>query len=357
VVSKPSVAGQPENRARPAQFAGISWSKAGYEVTVVTASGRLVTTARFFPDEAERLVSWLRAQERPPHRLAVILDSTNGLLDGPLTGAGLEVYRADPPILPDRPTFGSVPSAMIADRARMDLGAMARVTSATGALAGRIAEHNLHMQRAVALEKTMADSGRYVGNGSDQRRAVALTFDDGPSPVFTPRILDILARFEVRATFFCVGMNCVAYPKLLERIHAEGHAIGNHTWSHAFLPDLDLDELELQLGYTSDAIAAAIGVSSNLIRPPYGSRTPEIVRWIASRGLRMVLWHTDSEDWSAPGANAIVSRVLDQAREGSVILMHDGCGDRSQTVAALPAVITTLLSRGLVLSSPLLEVI
>ena len=176
---------------------------------------------------------------------------------------------------------------------------------------------------------------------------MALTFDDGPHPVFTPRVLDILARYRIRATFFCVGLCAVAYPELVARIVEEGHHIGNHTWSHPYLPDLTRDELLRQIDTTGEVLGGILGTVPVMMRPPYASRTPEVLRWLADRDLTIVLFDVDTRDWTTPGADAIVAAVTTAAAPGSIVLMHDAGGDRAQTVAALPRIVEGLLGRGL----------
>ncbi|HCU48558.1 MAG TPA: polysaccharide deacetylase, partial [Micromonosporaceae bacterium] len=191
-------------------------------------------------------------------------------------------------------------------------------------------------------------SGRCLSHGGRDRDAVAITFDDGPQPPYTGQVLDILARYGVRATFFCVGLNASACPDLVARIQAEGHILGNHTWSHPFLPELSRVQLVEQIDRTDEAIARSSGgAATKLFRPPYGSRTPDVVSWLADIGSTVVLWDVEPDDWSMPGADTIAQVVLEQTRPGSIILMHDGGGDRSQTVAALPAIIEGVLVRGL----------
>ncbi len=149
------------------------------------------------------------------------------------------------------------------------------------------------------------------------------------------------------ATFFCVGLQASAHPADIARLAAAGHGLGNHTWSHPFLPDLSCAQLAEQLDRTDEAVTrAAGGARPDLFRPPYGSRSPDVLRWLGERGTPIVLWDVDPSDWARPGAVLIAGRVLMQARPGTIILMHDGGGDRSQTVAALPLVIEGLLDRG-----------
>jgi peptidoglycan/xylan/chitin deacetylase (PgdA/CDA1 family) len=151
----------------------------------------------------------------------------------------------------------------------------------------------------------------------------------------------------VTATFFCVGMNAAAHPDLVGRILEAGHHLGNHTWSHPYLPDLTRDELLRQVDETNAAISRVTGAPVHLFRPPYGSRTPEALGWLAEHGMTTVVWDVDAHDWSSPGEAAITANVGTSIANGSIVLMHDGGGDRRQTVAALPAILENLLDRGL----------
>ncbi|WP_207007381.1 polysaccharide deacetylase family protein [Nocardioides aromaticivorans] len=175
-----------------------------------------------------------------------------------------------------------------------------------------------------------------------KRGTVYLTFDDGPDPRWTPQVLDVLRRHGVHAVFFEVGQNVAAYPDLVARVRAEGHLIGNHTWSHAKLTDLRSRAIRDQLDRTD----AALGGRARCVRPPYGATDPRVADVIGARGQRTVLWDVDPEDWAKPGTDRIVRRVLAQVHDGALVLMHDGGGDRSQTVAALEQVITRLQERG-----------
>jgi peptidoglycan/xylan/chitin deacetylase (PgdA/CDA1 family) len=176
-------------------------------------------------------------------------------------------------------------------------------------------------------------------------RVVALTFDDGPS-VYTPGILDILRKQDVPATFFVIGEHVAQYPRYVRAERAQGDLVGDHTYTHPDLEQLSPDQIRAQLSQTEQAIRSASGYSPRWFRPPYGDVDSEIVAIAASLGLRTVLWSVDPQDWALPGSQAIVDRVLTAAKPGSVILMHDGGGDRSETVAALPAIIDVLRSRG-----------
>ncbi len=340
--------------AEPARhYAGIAWSAAGFEVAVLDSAGQPVRPlARFGPGQRAELTRYLTglAAATP---LVAVLESTNGVLDGTLVPAGLPVYRADPWLLPGRPLLGSVPAHALAEVGRRDLAALSRLTAQHGTLTGRGADHRTGVAGSRAQATALAGAGRLARHGRRLLPAgaapqVALTFDDGPNPPYTGQILDILARYQVPATFFCIGLQASAHPGDVARLAAAGHGLGNHTWSHPFLPDLSRAQLAEQLDRTDEAVARAAGAGGGpgLFRPPYGSRSADVLRWLGERGTPIVLWDVDPSDWARPGAAVIAGRVLLQTRPGTIILMHDGGGDRSQTVAALPLVIEGLLERG-----------
>jgi peptidoglycan/xylan/chitin deacetylase (PgdA/CDA1 family) len=181
-------------------------------------------------------------------------------------------------------------------------------------------------------------------------RAVALTFDDGPSPQYTPRILATLARLHVHATFFVIGYLATAYPNLLRRETRLGMAIGNHTYNHPEVPPFDqlpptLIRDEIALG---DRTLRRLGIHARLFRPPGGGSSTRVVQIAAALGQRVVLWNVDPTDWE-PGTTAkeITKRVLSTVKAGSIVELHDGGGDRSATLAALPAIIRGIRARGL----------
>lgn len=184
-------------------------------------------------------------------------------------------------------------------------------------------------------------------------RTVALTFDDGPDALWTPRILDVLREHHVHATFFVVGSAAVDNPDLLRRIVAEGHEVGVHTLTHTDLgaaPDWRR-ELEVQGG--QDAIVGITGQAASLLRPPYTSGNEAITdsMWSALRGLAddgylTVLSSMDSKDWQMPGAGAIEDNLAPSGPQGQVVLMHDGGGDREQTVAALDSALSRFSGQG-----------
>ncbi|HEY3001507.1 MAG TPA: glycosyltransferase [Kribbellaceae bacterium] len=182
---------------------------------------------------------------------------------------------------------------------------------------------------------------------------IALTFDDGPDPVWTPKVLDVLRAQKVRATFFVVGTEAAKYPDLVRRIRAEGHQVGLHTFTHANLGRSAGWRASLELRENQLILAGTAGVTSSLLRPPYAS-TNRLVSdpdWAAfqrarDQGYLTVLATLDSKDWSRPGVGTIVARSAWHSPAGQVVLMHDGGGDRSQTVAALRVLIPRLKARG-----------
>ncbi|MEU3603264.1 polysaccharide deacetylase family protein [Streptomyces sp. NPDC006798] len=328
-------------------YAGIAWSAEGYDVEIVDDAGvRALAPTHWSADRVPELTAWLeRIVRHSAEPCAVVVDSTNGLVDGSLTAAGLDVRRADPWVLPDRPEFGSVPARTLADRARRDLMSLSPLTAEGGGQTGRDDDYHDGIRRGAGAEAELTRRGRCFRHGPRDRREIALTFDDGPDPVLTGEVLAILARYGVSATFFCVGLHVAALPDEVRRIVDAGHSLGNHTWSHPFLPDLTARQFRIQLDRTGEAVERAVGFVPTVFRPPYGCRTPESLAELLAGGPALALWDVDSWDWARPGPEKITSTVLEHVRPGSMILMHDGGGDRRQSVQALPGVIEGLLAR------------
>jgi peptidoglycan/xylan/chitin deacetylase (PgdA/CDA1 family) len=186
---------------------------------------------------------------------------------------------------------------------------------------------------------------RILSSVSTTRPDVALTFDDGPSP-YTPTILSILRRYRAHATFFVVGREVQRYPELVRAEHLAGDEIGNHTYTHADLQYLTDSGIASQIESTQAAVHSAAGVEPAWMRPPYGAVDLRVAGVAASLGLQTILWSVDPRDWSLPGPEAIVTRVLAAVQPGSVVIMHDGGGDRSQTAEALLSILDSLRARG-----------
>ncbi len=180
------------------------------------------------------------------------------------------------------------------------------------------------------------------------RREVALTFDDGPSPDYTATILSILEQTHTPATFFLVGAQVQSHPDLVRREAHDGFTVGIHTWDHPDMTTLSPQQREWELAATAQAIHTVLGADYCLQywRPPYGAYNDAVVSQARSLGLSTVTWGPDPKDWSEPGVNVIVQRVLSDVGPGSIILMHDGPMNRGQTAQALPLIIRGLKKRG-----------
>jgi peptidoglycan/xylan/chitin deacetylase (PgdA/CDA1 family) len=183
----------------------------------------------------------------------------------------------------------------------------------------------------------------YVDDGP---KVIALTIDDGPSPVYTPQVLQVLERYGVRATFSMVGENVSYYPAVAKDVADAGHTIINHTWNHANLTSLSAAAQLAEITRATDAIHAAVGVQPRMLRAPYGAWSPRVLKYCAAEGLIPLDWSVDPRDWSRPGVSEIVGTIMKTTKSGSIILEHDGGGNRSETVAALKIVIPRLLDEG-----------
>jgi peptidoglycan/xylan/chitin deacetylase (PgdA/CDA1 family) len=186
----------------------------------------------------------------------------------------------------------------------------------------------------------------------DGPKAVALTIDDGPSPVYTPQILAILHRYGVTASFSMIGLNAAAYPGVAREVAASGHMIVNHTWHHYNLGYMSVAGVQDEIAQATDAIHAATGERPGMFRAPYGVWAPAVFSYCAQAGLTPLAWSVDPRDWSRPGVRAIIRTIVSDTRTGSVILEHDGGGDRSQTVAALKIWLPRLLDAGYQFTTP-----
>ena len=182
---------------------------------------------------------------------------------------------------------------------------------------------------------------------------IALTFDDGPDPAWTPQVLDVLAQFHVRATFFVVGSHVARYPALARRIVDEGQQIGVHTFSHPDLDSIPTWRRTLEYSQTQMAIAGATGVKTSLLRPPYSSSPNAVsgadwavMQQIAAQGYLTVLENEDSDDWARPGVSRILTNATPRDGQGAIVLMHDAGGNRAETIAALRRYIPAMQADG-----------
>jgi peptidoglycan/xylan/chitin deacetylase (PgdA/CDA1 family) len=189
---------------------------------------------------------------------------------------------------------------------------------------------------AAATAPQTASGGRYV----------YLTFDDGPHPKYTTQIMAVLARYGARATFFQIGRNVRSYGYYTYLAHRRGHSVQNHTWSHPDLTKVSWSTFAREVVETDRFIYARTHVKPRCLRPPYGAANRLTYQRAAALGKTIKLWSIDTRDWQRPGWTAIAHRALSNVRSGSVILMHDGGGDRSQTVTATSYIVRTLKARG-----------
>ena len=177
------------------------------------------------------------------------------------------------------------------------------------------------------------------------QRVMALTFDDGPHATLTPRLLDLLRQRGVHATFFLIGQNVRMYPHLVRRILAEGHEVGNHTYTHPQLNKKNDQQVREEIEKTNNAIQMATGgYYPQLMRPPYGATNQHLKEWFRREYHQpTILWDVDPLDWKDPGASVVAQRILSEAKQGSIVLSHD---IHAGTVQAMPQIIDTLRARG-----------
>ncbi len=181
--------------------------------------------------------------------------------------------------------------------------------------------------------------------GSGRAREVALTFDDGPS-IYTPQILRVLAQWHVPATFFLIGREAKAYPQFVRAEVQGGNEVGDHTETHAAMTALGAASQQAQVVDAASAITAAGAPFPHIWRPPYGLYNSTTISILRSLHMLIVMWTVDTSDYARPGVSRIEYTALSGARPGAIILMHDGGGNRAETVAALPRIISGLTRRG-----------
>jgi peptidoglycan/xylan/chitin deacetylase (PgdA/CDA1 family) len=173
---------------------------------------------------------------------------------------------------------------------------------------------------------------------------IAMTFDDGPSAALTPKLLDLLAARQIKATFFVIGENVAEHPEIVARAAREGHEIGSHSWSHPYFSRMSDDAIRSQLKRTEETIMNATGIHPKLLRPPYGAITARQKRWIHDElGYDIILWDVDPLDWKRPGPAIVTNRIVKNTRSGSIVLSHD---IHPGTIEAMPATLSQLQQKG-----------
>ena len=181
---------------------------------------------------------------------------------------------------------------------------------------------------------------------STEKKQIALTFDDGPHPVLTPRVLKILAQYGVKATFFMVGQNVMSYSEAAKAVIEAGHEVGNHTFSHPHIANLSEQAIFEEIGKCEDALEELCEYRPHLLRTPQGALTPSLERCLSDDDYILVLWSLDTRDWDNKSTECIAQTVLANVKAGDIILMHDFIGHNSKTPEALEKIIPILLSQG-----------
>jgi peptidoglycan-N-acetylglucosamine deacetylase len=208
---------------------------------------------------------------------------------------------------------------------------------------------------AMASYQSMSPTGQWYGRTftglASGTKQLALTYDDGPNDPHTLRLLEVLAKHNVRATFFLIGHFVREQPDTAREVANAGHVIGNHTFTHPLLTFKSAAQIRKELTDCRSALQDVIGQHSNLFRPPFGGRRPAVLRVARELGLTPIMWNVTGYDWTAPPAAEIDRKVSSQIRGGDVILLHDGGhrqmgADRSQTISATDNLITRYKSQG-----------
>lgn len=189
-----------------------------------------------------------------------------------------------------------------------------------------------------------------IKKGNEDEKIIALTFDDGPDEVFTPQVLDILKKNDVKATFFLVGENLKQNKEIVKRQFEEGHEIGNHTYTHINVAKSGYDKVYEEITKTQEEIKEITGVEPKLFRPPYRAMSRHMCDIVKNKNMNIILWsNLDPRDWSNPGVYSIVNTIESKVENGNIILLHDYNNlrnSKSQTIQALESVIPYLKEQG-----------
>jgi len=202
-----------------------------------------------------------------------------------------------------------------------------------------------------AMAPTAQWYGRTFARSRRESKQLALTYDDGPNDPHTLRLLEVLAKQNVRATFFLIGRYVRQQPEIVRQLIRAGHVIGNHTFTHPLLIFKTSRQIEAELMECQRVLSDAVGLEAKLFRPPFGGRRPTVMRVARRLGLQPVMWNITGHDWNAPPADQIERRVTSRIRGGDVILLHDGGhrafgADRAQTVIATDRLLSRHKSEG-----------
>lgn len=211
---------------------------------------------------------------------------------------------------------------------------------------------NLNTKEVINLNKDIINDYEdiIIKRGNEDEKVIALTFDDGPDNDFTPQILDILKKHNVKATFFVVGEKVGWHPEILKREYEEGHEIGNHTFTHINVSKRGYSDIDKEISDTQDVIKKIIGEEPKIFRPPYRAISKEMCSIVKNKDMNIILWsNLDPRDWSNPGVYYIVNTITSKVENGNIILLHDYNNlrnSKSQTIQALDVVIPKLKEMG-----------
>ncbi|MFD2444265.1 polysaccharide deacetylase family protein [Bacillus sp. CGMCC 1.16607] len=206
--------------------------------------------------------------------------------------------------------------------------------------------HSVHANtyKRGKFEKT----GNVIWDVKTKEKLIAITFDDGPDPIYTPQILNTLKKYDAKATFYVIGAEAERFPDIIKREVLEGHELGYHTYRHYFKDNFNKTKLKNELKHTSNVLKKISGYSPATFRPIAGYYDEQIVNTAVESGYKVILWswHQDTKDWKKPGIQTIVRNMVSDKRPGDIIIFHDAGGDRSQTVKALENILETLYKDG-----------
>lgn len=191
--------------------------------------------------------------------------------------------------------------------------------------------------------KESNDVYKYVNN--DEMK-IALSFDDGPHPVYTPEVLSVLRKYNIKATFFVIGENASYFPDLIRQINEEGHELGNHTFTHSLSKKISNKVLSYEITKSHETIKNICGYDVKLFRPPGGIINDKVKETVGELGYKIVLWNIDTRDWAHSSVNSIINNVLSNTKSGSIVLFHDYIYKNSPTVEALEKIIPKLKEQG-----------
>lgn len=191
--------------------------------------------------------------------------------------------------------------------------------------------------------------GEIVWEVPTDEKIIALTFDDGPDPMDTPEILELLKKYDIKATFFVVGKKVEMYPELAKREAFEGHELANHTYSHLYLnKQMSEERIHNEIVKAEETIFNITGQRPTLFRPPGGFYNEKVIRVLKSSGYQIIMWswHQDARDWDRPGVHKIVNSILQKTQKGDIVLLHDYVEGKTQTIEALKQILPKLKERG-----------